>query len=88
MTTFVSTIVLVCTRDQVQFSCRVGSCKGSLLLRTFVALQGVDPAKPPPTLAHAFRTRGTVEGSIAIRNLTDMLESDTELTRFTAAKVQ
>ena len=38
-------------------------------------------------LAHAFRTRGTVEGSIAIRNLTDMLESDTELTRFTAAKV-
>lgn len=51
-------------------------------------LQGVDPDKPPPTLAHAFRTRGTVEGSIAIRNLAEMLESDTELTRYTAARVR
>lgn len=51
-------------------------------------VQGVDPGKPPPTLAHAFRTRGTVEGSIAIRNLAEMLESETELTRYTAAKAQ
>ncbi len=50
-------------------------------------LQGVDPAKPPSVLPHAFRMRGTVEGCIAIRNLAEMLESDTELTRYTAAKV-
>lgn len=54
---------------------------------SFQCLQGVDPAKPPSVLPHAFRMRGTVEGSIAIRNLAEMLESDTELTRYTAAKV-
>ncbi len=54
---------------------------------TLISAQGVDPAKPPAALPHAFRLRGTVEGSIAIRNLADMRESDTELTRYTAAKV-
>lgn len=49
--------------------------------------QGVDPTRPPVALEQVFQASGTVEGSIAIRNLADMLESDTELTRYTAAKV-
>ena len=37
-------------------------------------------------LAQSFRSRG-VQGSIAIGNLAELLESEDELTRFTAAKV-
>ena len=41
---------------------------------------------PPVDLAQSFRSRG-VQGSIAIGNLAELLESEDELTRFTAAKV-
>ena len=65
-------------------------------------VQGIDPAAeglangdagaakaagaPPVDLAQSFRSRG-VQGSIAIGNLAELLESEDELTRFTAAKV-
>jgi len=66
-------------------------------------LQGIDPSAeglangdsanapkaagaPPVDLAQSFRSRG-VQGSIAIGNLAELLESEDELTRFTAAKV-
>ena len=45
------------------------------------------PGAPPVDLAQSFRSRG-VQGSIAIGNLAELLESEDELTRFTAAKVQ
>ena len=68
-----------------------------------IGLQGIDPAAeglangdsadapkaagaPPVDLAQSFRSRG-VQGSIAIGNLAELLESEDELTRFTAAKV-
>lgn len=42
---------------------------------------------PPQDLANSFRSRG-VQGSIAIGNLAELLESEDELTRFTTAKVR
>lgn len=41
---------------------------------------------PPRDLVNSFRSRG-VQGSIAIGNLAELLESEDELTRFTTAKV-
>ena len=66
-------------------------------------LQGIDPSAEglangdsadapkaagaaPVDLAQSFRSRG-VQGSIAIGNLAELLESEDELTRFTASKV-
>lgn len=50
-------------------------------------MQGFDPGQPPTGLTDAFVSNDTLDGSAAIENLTDLLDSHDELTRYTAAKV-